>query len=753
MVESRYYLKMKRAKNFPHNEYMVFNSVATSTQMMGLEIRETNILNLCLETYNFFRPKNYGLYHCVPVKVTVSEEIENEFYPGFKEQMKKKFTRILLLGDVSLNFFNRYMKEINEKPLPGSIKNLRGCVHNRAGMEVVVSYSLSQVFKSPKLVRLFGFDGRLFAQGGLTSPEPNGKVWGVKEFLSRDYEPGTECVLDIETTGLDFWKDKIRLIGLLIEDEYFIINFEDLSHRDWENVVVRLSEDFSLIGHNSKFDANFLRFNSKGVVFPFKGDTLLMAYALYPDGDVGLEDLSRDFLGFRPNWKEETLKGKKSGDLYRSVDIKTLGEYLCYDLLATRELHKIFSRQIDVEKMHSVYHHLIELNAMVADIEYEGVRIDKEYFKVWGEKLEGYAEEIKGRLGRIFYAGFNPNSPVQVKDALKGLGLNVPDTGEETLLRYYDHEPIKLIIMYRKLRKLVSGYINRFMRDVDSRGYIHPVYKIHGTETGRFSSAIHTLPNPGKRAGHDYEKRLEELIGVHPATIIRGGFLPDEGESWISADYGQIEVRVAAWLGNVEYMLEILRDNPKADIHSENALRIFGEGFTKTQRSFCKIFMFGVVLYGGSVQGAIPDSLGMDKEKVLKAALELKALWQGHFNRTKTDWEEVQENGYVTIKPFGRRRYFRNVNKQNKAEILRAVMNTPIQSFGSGDLNNLAALELWKMGFKVKVLVHDEINLSAKIDEGTEAFIREVMIGTGGKYMKDVPLDVDVEISERWGND
>ena len=102
--------------------------------------------------------------------------------------------------------------------------------------------------------------------------------------------------IDVETDGLNPWKDKLVLIGWRVNGQgpVYTIYFTDtiISNGDIEEFR-RLLADQSVLkrGHNIKFDSLFLAANGFDIVGPFE-DTRIMAYAENPFQDVGLKSLT-----------------------------------------------------------------------------------------------------------------------------------------------------------------------------------------------------------------------------------------------------------------------------------------------------------------------------------------------------------------------------------------------------------------------------------------------------------------------------
>lgn len=256
---------------------------------------------------------------------------------------------------------------------------------------------------------------------------------------------------------------------------------------------------------------------------------------------------------------------------------------------------------------------------------------------------------------------------------------------------------------YRQLKKLLSTYLNALPNTINpTTGKIHTTYNQTVTATGRLSSTDPNLQNIPVR----------DEIGRE----IRRAFIADEGHTFLSADYSQIELRLVADFSNDKVMLDAFANDK--DIHAITAAKIYKtplEEVTATQRRNAKTANFGI-LYGISAFG-LASRLGIPRS-------EAKQLIDGYFETFPTVQqymseaiEKARENGYVTtIK--GRKRMLPDINSRNavvRGYAERNAINAPIQG-SAADIIKIAMVnifdEIAKRGLKSKMImqVHDELN-------------------------------------------
>ena len=364
-----------------------------------------------------------------------------------------------------------------------------------------------------------------------------------------------------------------------------------------------------------------------------------------------------------------------------------------------------------------------------------------------------FAQKIEDLQKRIFEeAGeqFNISSPAQLADilfnrlGLETSGVKKGKTGFSTAANELEklreaHPIIPLIGEYRELTKLQSTYIEALPKQVDSKNRIHTNFSQTIAQTGRLSSNNPNLQNIPVRTEIGRE--------------IRKAFLAPKGCTLVSADYSQIELRVAAALSNDKGMIETF--NKGIDLHQQTAAEMYGvplEDVTKEQRYSAKTINFGV-LYGMSPHG-LSVATGMNREEAtafINRYFEIRKTLQDYIEETK---QFARENGY-TKTLFGRRRPSPEINSNNfqvRSAAERIAVNVPIQGTAA-DLMKLAMIAIsdeMPQNAKLLLQIHDE--LIAEADDSQAKEVGQIMKDTMESIFKlEVPIVADVSFGKNWG--
>ncbi len=397
-----------------------------------------------------------------------------------------------------------------------------------------------------------------------------------------------------------------------------------------------------------------------------------------------------------------------------------------------------------------------KLLPILAEMEYTWVRCDGARLQKIGEDIRAEIKRYEIEIYDVVGEFFNINSPKQIqvilfeKLGIKPLrknktGFSVDTEVLEEIAK--THDIARLILEYRTLAKLESTYIDGLTKAINSKtGRIHTTYGQIGASTGRMSSNDPNLQNIPTGKGYP--------------DLIKSCFIPSEGNTFIVADYSQIELRVLAFLSQDQGLLEAFEKNE--DIHTRTARFIFGngrhpeqsEGSRKMdssampqndgnswrpdseQRRIAKTVNFGVI-YGITGFG-LSKTLGCSPWE----ATQYIDAFYARYPRVRAYYDDLiadaRETGYVETY-FGRRRVIQGINDANKMQrsiAEREAMNMPIQ-WTAADMIKLAMIGI-DANIREKNLrgsmilqVHDELVFDVPQEEGEvfQSLIREVMEG------------------------
>ncbi len=385
-------------------------------------------------------------------------------------------------------------------------------------------------------------------------------------------------------------------------------------------------------------------------------------------------------------------------------------------------------------------------------MELAGVAIDKERFKVLEIEFSQELREIEQKIYSEAGTEFNINSPLQLSDILfDKLGLPTRgikktqrgySTGQKELDKLRDLHPIiSLIERAREVSKLQSTYVLPLPALADSNNRIHTTYTQDVTATGRLSSINPNLQNIPVRS--DDGRR------------IRNCFVAEQGKVFVSADYAQFELRLAAALSNDQNLIDDF--NSGLDIHTKTASDAFHVPFdavTKQQRRAAKVINFGV-LYGMSAKG-LADAAGMtvaEAKDFIDKYFELRAPIRQYLDNTL---KFGRDNGYVETF-FGRRRPCPDLNAPNflvRSSAERAAANMPIQGT-EADLMKKAMLAVDKAlprDARMILQVHDSIIIECPDSQAAEVakILQNCMESVAPEFP--IKLAVDVTTGTDWGS-
>lgn len=457
-------------------------------------------------------------------------------------------------------------------------------------------------------------------------------------------------------------------------------------------------------------------------------DTELAAYLLNPDsksyGDLAIRYL--DGVNF------------SADESY--LEIKSL-PLLC----------GVLQKQLQENGMIKLYGDIeLPLCEVLADMEVEGIRVDKAGVIAFGEQLSTAIAIVKASIFDLAGEEFNINSTKELATILfEKLGLPAKKktkTGYSTNVDvleelYTKHEIIPQILDYRKLAKLLSTYVVGLVKVIGDDGRIHTTFNQTETRTGRISSIEPNLQNIPVRTKLGSE--------------MRRFFLAREGYTLVDADYSQIELRILAHISDDKSMINAFLAGD--DIHSITASQVFHcplDQMTSTIRSRAKAINFGIV-YGIS-----PFSLSKD---ISVTVAEAKAYIQAYFDTYSgvsrymgEIVEQAKKDEFVSTL-YGRKRPLADINNSNKLVsgfAKRVALNAPIQGTAA-DIIKLAMVKVHarlkaeKVDARLILQVHDELIIEAPFMQAdmVKAMLKEEMQNAASLA---VPLLVDVHIGENW---
>lgn len=496
-------------------------------------------------------------------------------------------------------------------------------------------------------------------------------------------------------------------------------------------------ERITKVGHNIKASNLVLKkygIELRGQQF----DTMLAHYLIEPEASHDLGIICGQYLNY------QLLAGE-----HAEKDVT------CERVDLSLQLKQKLSKELENRKQSLLMRDVeMPLINVLATMEFEGVKVDEPTLKWMSDALRKDSEAVQKDIYQLAGTEFNIGSPKQLGEVLfdklklmdktKKTKTGQYATGEDVLQKLADeHEIAKKILEYREYEKLRSTYVDALPRMISkSDARIHTDYRQAVAATGRLSSNNPNLQN--------IPIRTEKGRQIRSAFVSRG-----EEYLFMSADYSQIELRIAAAFAKDQVMIDAFRS--KRDIHSTTAAKVFKvdlDKVTSDMRRKAKEVNFGI-LYGSTAFG-LSQNLGISRteggemiEAYFKEFPGIKRYMDDSINYAR-------EKEYVeTI--LGRRRYLRDINSRNittRGFAERNAINAPIQG-SAADIIKIAMINIhrWlqkeKLRTRMTMQVHDELCFDLHKDE--EAIVKPKVI----ELMKhavllEVPMEVEVGIGKNW---
>lgn len=421
-------------------------------------------------------------------------------------------------------------------------------------------------------------------------------------------------------------------------------------------------------------------------------------------------------------------------------------------VLKARFIYDIVPQYLDSlkkEEMFDLFNNIeMPLITVLANMEYNGIRVDANILKDMENEMSGRIDEIVKEIYDLAGEEFNISSPKQLGvilfEKLNLPGAKKTKTGYKTDVSILnklvnEHPIISKILEYRGLSKIKSTYLEGLTNYIREDGKIHTIYKQNLTRTGRLSSVEPNLQNIPAR---DEDGRK-----------IRKAFLP-EYDMFLSSDYSQMELRVLAHVSGSKELQQAFINGE--DIHSRVAADMYGipiEEVTKEQRKTAKAVIFGIV-YGISGFG-LGENLEISAKEARSFINKYYELYPGVKNYMDNVVKDAYRDGYVKTL-FNRKRVIDELNNKNfmiRQSGERIALNTPIQGT-SADIMKIAMVNIFKemqekkLKSKMLLQVHDELIFDVVKEE------KDILEELVTRNMENgVKIDVPFKVSHDYGTD
>lgn len=575
------------------------------------------------------------------------------------------------------------------------------------------------------------------------------KLEDIDEFINKVKE-NNELIIKTVTREGNILDKRIKYIFLSVDGKKIYYVEENSIHK---LEYIFTSNEIKKLGYNLKDDYIALKPYSiklENIYF----DITIAEYLIDSMSSTSYEcsAIAMKYLTKKVKTKEELLGKGVKAKKYQDLSFEELSSHISQIIDTVKSVMPIMEENLKESNMDGLLYHVeMPLVEVLADMEYEGVKVDKEKLNELGSQFKEIIKKLESEIYKISGEEFNINSPKQLGVILfEKLGLPVIkktktgySTNAEVLDKLKDQSPIiDKIIEYRQIVKLNSTYVEGLLSIINPiDGRIHSSFNQTITTTGRISS---TEPN------------LQNIpVKLEMGRNIRKVFISDKECKLVDADYSQVELRVLAHMSQDETMIDAFKHNE--DIHTKTASQVFNvsmDEVTSKQRSDAKAVNFGIV-YGKSDFG-----LSEDLNIPVKQAKEYIENYFNKYNKIKEFMDNIiddaSSNGYVTT-ILNRRRYIPEIKSSNfmlRNAGKRAAMNAPIQG-SAADIIKIAMINVYKkleennLKSKLILQVHDELIVEA-VDSEIDIVKKIVKDEMENAVCLDVNLDVDLNIGDSW---
>ena len=602
------------------------------------------------------------------------------------------------------------------------------------------------------------------------------KLMALVEQLKTFTDPDTPVAWDTETTSLEPRDATLVGIGCCWGPEPADMAYIPIGHRigtvlECQTVLDTLrpileSDEYPKVLQNAKYDRLVLRAQGiqlAGVVF----DTMLASYVIDPEVTHNLGDLALRHLNLQvQNYTDVVPKGHTIDEIAIATAAHYCGEDVHTTFRLVAKLRELLEQDPDLQLLFALVE--VPVEAVLADMEYQGIRIDADYLKAFSKTLEKDLDTIEKRAYEEAGSTFNLASPKQLSTLLfETLELDKrksrkTKTGYSTNAAVLeklqgDHPVIDSIMEHRTLAKLKSTYVDALPQLIRSDTQrVHTDFNQALTSTGRLSSSNPNLQNIPIRT--EFSRQ------------IRKAFVPEPGWVLVAADYSQIELRIVAHLSEESVLIDAYTNGD--DVHTLTARLLFEkDDISSDERRIGKTINFGVIYGMGASRFA--RSTGVSRKDAQVFIDRFNERYPKVFEYLQRMQREAIANGYVTTLQ-GRRRYFKFTSNtlrplhgmnpddidlssikspgQYDAGLMRAAANAPIQG-SSADIIKIAMIQLHEQlqHYQARLLlqVHDELIFEMPLEEWKE-LKPKIQTTMESAVSLRVPLVVEAHAGANW---
>ena len=531
------------------------------------------------------------------------------------------------------------------------------------------------------------------------------------------------------------------------------------------------------IMHNAQYDAGWIRrmgFDLKGKMF----DTMLIGSLLDENRfSYSLNALAFDYLD---KTKSERLLNEAAeafgldpkSEMYK-MPAMFVGPYAEADAEITLELFNFFQSKIISEGVSDIVDLETRLLPCLIDMTWRGVRVDLDKAERLRNELLKREKAVLQSIKKLTGMDVEIWAAQSIAKAFEKLELSYPRTEKDapsftkSYLSDHEHKLPKLIVEARNLNKTSGTFINTILKHCRSDGRIHShINQIRSDDGGTVSGRI-SMNNPN----------LQQIPARDPelGPMIRGLFLPEEGDQWAAIDFSQQEPRILVHYAHVfgqnrnsplrgaEEFVTMYNSDPKTDFHTMvaemaqiprkqaktiNLGMMYGMGVNKLAdqlgieadeaRDIIKQYHSRVPFVKGLMNGVMNRLNEKDSKGELRSLLGRKCrfpLWEpdGFEMNKALPFEDAVKTYGDTVR-LKRAYTYKALNRLNQAS--------------AADMTKKAMVDLYESGHLPLIQIHDEIAMSVK----TVADAKNIAKIMENALPLSVPNLCDVEVGPSWGS-
>lgn len=571
--------------------------------------------------------------------------------------------------------------------------------------------------------------------------------------------PDQLIAVDVETSGLDWYDGKLRLVQFGTLTEGWAVPFEGYQALVKQALVILDERGKFFVGHNMKFDLHWLERHAGWLPSDWARvhDTMLLAAVINSSGAKGLKDLAEHYVWDGAKVGADALKAdfKRGGWNWATVPV-TLPSYWVYgiiDTILTANLFYILHTIGTSKTVMEAYETERAAMPPLYKIERKGMLLDSEHVRTQRAICQAKCDQIETLVTQ--YGIENISSPPQIALALIRAGVELTettDTGKwkmdkdtfDLIAATNDHPLLRLVSEYRSMRRMKATYYDNFLLFQRSDGRCHPFYRPVVARTGRMSAsepAILTVPRP------DEDKSIQ-------VKEVRNSFVAPDGHVLISTDFSNVEARIFAHFAHEDGMKEAFEKG--INLHKYTASQIFQKDIDSIDKShseytIAKNTLFGKLFGAGVLRTAITAGISLEAAQAASDGLHRS------FPGMKRFQKEMQMTATDNLHNYGQA-FIRGIDNRILAMVetddrYYAFTNWAIQSTACIVLKRrLAAIDAMGLSDFCVAAIHDEVVAEIPVDfeEEFKVLIAEAMTD---EHLFSLPIVCSIgESADRWGD-